>query len=474
MSHAVAKIPVVGPSIAKPIKDVGTFIQDPSLGSLSKIGRDLIPAAVNYFGGPLAAGAYSAAKTLDSGDGIGDALKSGAKSAAGAYAANTLGSAFTGGGQPAVDPSLPWAPEPSIFSKIGTGLDNATGNVFSGVGNAVGDAASSIGSNISSTIASLANNLGISPDTMNNLFSSNSMTSGGGPESFSGTGPMPEVSVSSYGGTGDGGSIFASAPVDSYGDLSALDFTDPESLAGTFGSNVGSGTVGTAGLTESPNFSSLFSEAAGAAPGAAAGGGYYDTGGSLASAASTAAKAADPSLWSKLTSDPLGTIGKGIMDHPMAALSAAGLGISALKGSNPVAGETAFNEIASGQSQQGKEMQDMGMKALETGQLPPGMAASINQATEAAKATIRSQYAARGMSGSSSEQQDLAAVDARAQAQSTATALQLIDTGINETGMAANLYRQIMGQNLQNDQDLSSAIAQFAASLAGGAGKQAG
>lgn len=105
---------------------------------------------------------------------------------------------------------------------------------------------------------------------------------------------------------------------------------------------------------------------------------------------------------------------------------------------------------------------------LESGTLPPGAQASINQAKEAAKAKIKSDYAARGMSGSSAELQDLNAVDARAQAQGFSMAAQLLDTGVRQTGLSSEIYANLANLNARRRASTGNAIANFAAALGGG------
>jgi hypothetical protein len=65
-------------------------------------------------------------------------------------------------------------------------------------------------------------------------------------------------------------------------------------------------------------------------------------------------------------------------------------------------------------------------------------------------------------------EQELAAVDAWAQGQGASTAMSLLSQGINEAGLASSLYENISNTALQQDQQLGSAIGNFASSLAGG------
>jgi len=111
---------------------------------------------------------------------------------------------------------------------------------------------------------------------------------------------------------------------------------------------------------------------------------------------------------------------------------------------------------------QGQQLQTY----LQTGTLPPGAQASINQAVAASQASIRSQYASMGMSGSSAEAQDLANAQTAGATQANQMAMSLMNTGIQETNMSDQLYQNIMNESMQQDNQLSSAIGTFAASAA--------
>jgi hypothetical protein len=101
---------------------------------------------------------------------------------------------------------------------------------------------------------------------------------------------------------------------------------------------------------------------------------------------------------------------------------------------------------------------------LENGTLPPGVQGAIDQASNAAIQTIKGQYASRGMSGSSSELQDINAVKARAVTQGTQIALQLQQQGLGFEQLGANLYNSLIGQ--------SNNLLQVGASLTGQSGNQ--
>lgn len=104
---------------------------------------------------------------------------------------------------------------------------------------------------------------------------------------------------------------------------------------------------------------------------------------------------------------------------------------------------------------------------LTSGTLPPGIQAGLTQAHGAAEATIRSQYASRGQSGSSAEAQDLQNLASTTMAQGAQIATQLLSQGISESEFSSQLYEQLMNTSINQDNQLSSSIANFAGALGG-------
>ena len=82
-------------------------------------------------------------------------------------------------------------------------------------------------------------------------------------------------------------------------------------------------------------------------------------------------------------------------------------GLKSSEGLKNVPGYSGLTGTANQLSSQSTQLQSY----LTNGTLPPGVAQSLTQAGNAAKAAIRGQYASRGMSGSSAEAQDLANVE---------------------------------------------------------------
>lgn len=177
--------------------------------------------------------------------------------------------------------------------------------------------------------------------------------------------------------------------------------------------------------------------------------------------AHTGAGAVDPALSAPSAGGGL-LSGFGLKD----ALAAAPIAIDLLKGNQSQPGENELKNEAGLLTQQGQQLANY----LQNGTLPPGIQASINQATNAATAAIRSRYASMGMSGSSAEVQDIAAAQQQAATEGAQTALQLLSQGISEQNMGSQLYQDIFQYSLQEDQGLGQAIGNFAVALSGNSG----
>lgn len=149
--------------------------------------------------------------------------------------------------------------------------------------------------------------------------------------------------------------------------------------------------------------------------------------------------------------------------NPSTLLAGAGL-LGNLLGGDQLPSEASYLKgVAKADAASGEQLESY----LDSGQLPQGLQEQVTQATDAAKATIRSQYAARGMSNSSAEAQDLANVDARASAEGAQIALQLYSQGVQSTQVSAQIYQNLLQVQEQEDQQQSQAIANFAGALAG-------
>jgi hypothetical protein len=158
----------------------------------------------------------------------------------------------------------------------------------------------------------------------------------------------------------------------------------------------------------------------------------------------------------------IGAAGSALTANPALALGGALLGYDVLKGNQVPKGYNAINAEATQLGQQATQLEGY----LTSGTLPPGVATALQQAASSAKAAIRSQYAARGESGSSAEQADLANVDNTVVSQGASIATNLLNSGVNEAGLASQLYGQIMNYSLQSDAQLTQALSVLAAASA--------
>ena len=150
-----------------------------------------------------------------------------------------------------------------------------------------------------------------------------------------------------------------------------------------------------------------------------------------------------------------------LLSNPASLLTLGGLGLDLAKGNTPVKGQNQVSQIAASTLGQGQQLGSY----LTTGTLPPGLQQSIDNAANSAKAAIRSKYAALG-GNSSAMEQDLANVDMQASAQGGQMAIQLLNSGINETQLSAQLYQSLMQNSLQQNGQLSQGVGSLANALA--------
>jgi hypothetical protein len=157
---------------------------------------------------------------------------------------------------------------------------------------------------------------------------------------------------------------------------------------------------------------------------------------------------------------PQSSITEAIAKNPGALLAGGGLAMNMMRDQS-IPGAKELQGQADAAAARGAQMQQY----LATGTLPPGAQASVDQATAAAKAAIRSKYATMGMSGSTAEVQDLNNIDMQAKAQAGQIAAQLLDTGVRESGLASQIYTNLLRLNQQQTDSTGRAIANFAAAL---------
>jgi len=155
--------------------------------------------------------------------------------------------------------------------------------------------------------------------------------------------------------------------------------------------------------------------------------------------------------------------GKTLADNANLAIPALGLGYSALN-QRPLPEAKALASEATTLGNQATQLSSY----LSSGTLPPGAQTAIDQATKAANATIRSKYAAMGLTGSTMEADELNTVKQNATSQAFGFADQLLAQGIQEAGMVPQIYNFLLQNTQQQNNQLMSSIANFAAIASGG------
>lgn len=161
------------------------------------------------------------------------------------------------------------------------------------------------------------------------------------------------------------------------------------------------------------------------------------------------------------------TLGSKIMSYiknnPLAVLSAGAAAYPLLQG-NTVPGLSDLKTQAALEGRIGNQE----AQALQTGQLPQGAQSALDNAAEAAKATIRGNYASLGLTGSTQEAQALAGVDSGIAAQKFGELKSVTDAGMSAINSSDALLKTIMDTEVSQDAQTSQAIARLAAALAGG------
>jgi len=165
----------------------------------------------------------------------------------------------------------------------------------------------------------------------------------------------------------------------------------------------------------------------------------------------------------------LGQAGSYLAKNSTSVLSALGLAANMLKGNQMPKYSGQLSAEAAQLQAQGAQLQGY----LTSGTLPPGVGASLSAAHDSVAATIRSQYAARGMSGSSAEMQDLNNLAQTTVTQGAQIASNLLATGVSEQQFASGLYQNLMATSMQQDTNMSNAIAGFTNAMANSAARTA-
>lgn len=263
------------------------------------------------------------------------------------------------------------------------------------------------------------------------------------------------LDLGALGAAGVGGAEAAGATAPT--DLSVLGATGDATIPAnaTFTSGAGITLPG----TTSPGLDAL--------SGGATGG--LDTG--AVTAAAPGAGAAAPgggTFLDKLSADPLGTL---IGKNPLGAVVAGGgLALNLLKGNQQPQGTAGLQQEVGDLASQSAQLRSY----LSSGTLPPGLQASVSAATQAAKASIISNYASRGMSTDPTQNsalaQELAQVDQTAIITTAQIGEQLMSQGITEAQLTEQIYNSLVKIDQTQQQQITQSIASFAAALGGGVG----
>lgn len=328
---------------------------------------------------------------------------------------------------------------------IGSGIEGAVG----GIGSAIESGVGAVGSGLGELGTGVESALGIGGDAA-------AGAAGAGASGLGSAGSATSGLLGSLGaapaGASDALALAPSAGAAGAGGAGA------SVLGGAAPASLGAGAATAGDVTSTLADSGLLGGALNG--GGAAGAGALGSAG--AAGASAAAGAGAPSALGGLS---LGSIGS-TLTSPSVLLGGAGLGYNLLKGSGSGETQMAQNALeveAMGLNKQGKQ----NASYLQNGTLPPGMQAQLDQAHQSAEATIRSQYAQRGQTGSSAEAQDLANLSRTVVSQGASIATQLSQQGISEEEYASGLYGQLLNASLAQDKETSQAISSFSGALAG-------
>jgi len=311
----------------------------------------------------------------------------------------------------------------SALSDAGT----AVGNAASSVGSGIADAASAVGSGISDAASAVGSALGIGGDAGSVGTLAQDTTA-----ATAGTGFTGAVVPTAAPGVGAGASAIA-APASA----DVIDSTDPALAVGGAAKGADmAATPDTAGWSSPPN----------------------GTG-----------SAATPSL-SQISGDvSAGNYGQAVSDvgsklgaNSSWLVPAGSLGASMLLGNSQPKGSTQVSQEAAQLSTAGQQLQSY----ITNGTLPPGVQSAITSASATSKAAVKANYAKMGMSGSTAEAADLAAVDQAATTQGTNIALQLLQQGVSDTQISSQLYGELMKNAISSDNSLVSALSSLASASA--------
>ena len=160
----------------------------------------------------------------------------------------------------------------------------------------------------------------------------------------------------------------------------------------------------------------------------------------------------------------------GIKNPLQTAIGAAGLGYNMLQGQQAPKFSPEMQAQAANLDANGKQL----MSYLQSGNLPPGLKTSLDQATASAKAKIISNFASQGLNTDPTQNsvlaQQLAQVDQQAVISTAQMGQQLMQSGLAQSGLSSDLYKTLANIDATQTANIGKAIANFASSLGGGGG----
>jgi hypothetical protein len=169
-----------------------------------------------------------------------------------------------------------------------------------------------------------------------------------------------------------------------------------------------------------------------------------------------------------LTSPQATGAGSFLSQYGKYALPAAAVGMAALKSNQPLPGVAGMKSDVAALRGAAPGL----MAPLTSGApLPGAVGQSLMASRDAQIASIRGNFARMGMSGSSMEEASIAAANQQYAAQTFSQAQSLYSTGLQTLNQADTVNSQIIGLGLQQDAELTNALASVAGGFASGAAK---
>jgi len=183
-----------------------------------------------------------------------------------------------------------------------------------------------------------------------------------------------------------------------------------------------------------------------------------------------AAAAEQPGFFSGITDSLMHPTLPGVAKGAGVLAAGAGLGMNLLHGDQVDPNQQKIQDMAAQLGSQGQVLESY----LKTGKLPPALQAQLDQWEASKKAQIIAGAAARGQPTdprlNSALAQDLSNLKLQGIAQMAETQVNLLNTGIKETGMSMELYTMLTKLGREDDKALMDSIGKMAMALSGGWG----